>query len=122
MIKIGLIINPMAGVGGPVALKGSDGADIVAEALRRGAKPRANQRARQALEHLSEHRQKFQLVTFVGAMGGELADELGFQYETVGKPLADVTTADDTRALAQALVDEALEVGREDGLLLTHGA
>ncbi|MFA4929863.1 MAG: hypothetical protein WC558_15210, partial [Patulibacter sp.] len=34
--RIGLLVNPVAGVGGPLGLKGSDGPEIQAEAGRRG--------------------------------------------------------------------------------------
>ena len=44
MFRLGFIINPVAGIGGAVGLKGSDG--MVAEALARGAIPRAQDRAR----------------------------------------------------------------------------
>jgi predicted polyphosphate/ATP-dependent NAD kinase len=42
MFRLGLIINPVAGIGGAVGLKGSDG--MVAEALARGAVPKARER------------------------------------------------------------------------------
>ena len=53
MFKLGLIVNPLAGVGGSVALKGSDGADTARQALALGAVPRAGERAVQALQALN---------------------------------------------------------------------
>ena len=40
-LVLGVLVNPFAGVGGAVGLKGSDGSDTREEALRRGATPRA---------------------------------------------------------------------------------
>lgn len=39
MFRLGFIINPVAGIGGAVGLKGSDG--VVDEAIARGAVPKA---------------------------------------------------------------------------------
>ena len=47
--KLGLIVNPVAGLGGSVALKGGDGADTAKEAMALGAEPKANLRTRAAL-------------------------------------------------------------------------
>ena len=49
-LTIGLIINPYAGIGGAVAMKGSDGKAIRDAALARGAELKAGARAKQALD------------------------------------------------------------------------
>ena len=67
MFRLGLIINPIAGIGGAVGLKGSDG--MVAEALARGAMPKARERARQALLPLCSLTDQFELLTVAGEMG-----------------------------------------------------
>ncbi|MFD4959478.1 hypothetical protein, partial [Microbacterium sp. NPDC058389] len=42
---IGLVVNPVAGVGGPAGLAGSDGADVQSLAAARGSSARAGARA-----------------------------------------------------------------------------
>ena len=49
-MRLGVLINPWAGVGGPAGLKGSDGADIAQRAIERGATPLAAKRTHQVLE------------------------------------------------------------------------
>jgi predicted polyphosphate/ATP-dependent NAD kinase len=66
-MNIGFIINPWAGVGGSVALKGSDGAVTRAEALARGAIPRAQDRAAVMLQAFLQHWQTRQAVTWFTA-------------------------------------------------------
>ena len=55
-MKIGLIVNPMAGIGGSAALKGSDGKEIQKLAIERGAKPKANDRAGEVFEILKSEK------------------------------------------------------------------
>ena len=76
MKKLGLIINPIAGMGGSVGLKGTD--NTAAEAFRRGAVPRAGDRAKAALSELLPAREEILVYTCPGAMGGDTAKEMGF--------------------------------------------
>ena len=77
MKKLGLLINPVAGMGGSVGLKGPD--HMGEEAIRRGAKPRANDRVRQALKELLEIKNKLEIVTCPGDMGEDTAKSMGFR-------------------------------------------
>lgn len=84
MKKLGLIVNPVAGVGGRVGLKGSDGPEILRRALERGAVREAPRRARQALERLARVRDHVQVVTWPGEMGEDEARAAGFDPVVVG--------------------------------------
>ena len=79
--KLGLIINPVAGLGGSVALKGSD--NVASEALALGATPKANDRALQALEQLVDYREQVIVLTAPGLMGQDLCVTLGLTYQLV---------------------------------------
>ena len=111
MRRLGFVVNPIAGMGGRVGLKGTDGK--VTEARERGAEPRAPERAREALESLSAHGD-VELVTAGGAMGEALATAVGFECEILTHP-SEETSAEDTRAavreFAAAGVDLVLFVG-----------
>ena len=101
--RIGLIVNPVAGMGGRVGLKGTDGLDILAEARRRGAVPEAGTRTRRALARLAPARDRILLLAAAGAMGEEAARAEGFDPEIVGSP-APETFAEHTRSAARAML------------------
>ncbi len=111
--RLGLIINPLAGLGGSVALKGSDGIEVARQALSLGAVPRAQERTRVALEVLQGL--DLQILTWAGGMGADLAREMGFETRVLGEAKAAPTTAEDTcnaaRALLEARVDLVLFAG-----------
>ena len=67
--RLGLIINPIAGMGGSVGLKGTDG-DLVAKAQAMGAAPVAGPRAVTALTQLSELRKELLVLTCSGDLAG----------------------------------------------------
>jgi predicted polyphosphate/ATP-dependent NAD kinase len=107
---IGLIVNPVAGMGGRVGLKGTDG--VVDEAVKRGATPVAPDKATLMLRALREARDvygaKFQLKWKAagGLMGEQELLEAGWQlgeFEVVYRPPEHSSSAD-TRAACQVLI------------------
>jgi predicted polyphosphate/ATP-dependent NAD kinase len=108
MFKLGLIVNPMAGLGGSVALKGSDG--VAQQALEKGAVPKANLRTQIALNEIADLKDRLQIITCPNHMGESSAKELGFSYQLIdlasGGKLAtssESTSADDTKRAAQII-------------------
>lgn len=100
-IRLGLIVNPLAGIGGRVGLKGSDGQEIQEQALALGAVPQANLRTAQALETLVPFQQDFELLTPPGEMGETVSRQLGFRPRLVSTISSARTTADDTIRAAE---------------------
>lgn len=101
-LKLGLIVNPMAGIGGPVGLKGSDGSQIVAEALARGAVQRAADRAGEALQYLRPWADHIELFCYGGAMGETAIRAADLSCQVVATPQTP-SSAEDTIAAARTL-------------------
>ena len=108
MRRVGLVVNPIAGMGGRVGLKGTD--NKVEEARRRGADPRSPSRAREALAHLHEQPVDVTLYTYGGEMGEAEAVAAGFDPDVVGHPEGEDTTASDTREAVGRLVEADVEL------------
>ncbi len=100
--KMGLIVNPGAGLGGRVGLKGSDGLHVQRKALTLGAVPRALDRAVEALERLRQL-DGLEIVTWAGRMGEDAATACGFSPTIAGAADSDNSTAVDTRAAASEM-------------------
>ncbi len=100
---LGLIVNPIAGMGGSVGLKGTDTAAILSEARARGARPQAATRAAVVLEALAAARPGLGLLAAPGEMGEGIAREAGLNPSVVGAPAEGETGAADTRAAAEAM-------------------
>ncbi|TNF35293.1 MAG: ATP-NAD kinase, partial [Gammaproteobacteria bacterium] len=103
MLKVGLVINPYAGIGGPVALKGSDGAAVREQALALGSLPRAGERTLRALAACREA--PLQWFGCAGAMGEQVFSGAGLPMQVVYQPQQEPTEAVDTRRAAMALCD-----------------
>lgn len=116
LLRVGLVINPLAGLGGPSALKGSDGAEVVAEARRRGAEARAGERAQRCLSSLQDRRERISILTWDGAMGADVARAAGFEPVVLGAPRNAITESEDTRAAVRTLAEAGVDL-----LLFTGG-
>ena len=102
--RIGLLVNPYAGLGGAVGLKGSDGK--AAQALALGAKRRAHPRAVAFLRAL---RTEPTILTAAGAMGEDACAEADLSALVVYAP-QEPSTPDDTTAAARALADAGVDL------------
>ncbi|OJX80303.1 NAD(+)/NADH kinase [Leifsonia sp. 71-9] len=109
-MSVGLVVNPLAGIGGPAGLAGSDGAAVQREALRRGGRPRASSRAVEALRVLAAAHAGAEVLTAAGAMGEDAVREAGLVPRVVYSASASASTStststspDDTARAASAL-------------------
>lgn len=109
MALLGFVINPIAGMGGRVGLKGTD--NVAAEAARRGATPIAQMRALEALRELKQdiageaRPPAIRWLTASGAMGFDALSTAGFAgievvHECPGEPSAHDTKAAVAKFLA----------------------
>ena len=110
LFRIGLIVNPFAGIGGPTALKGSDGKETRELALARGAVKQANNKTARALNEIVGLKDKCEVFTAAGEMGEDVAHSLGLSTQVVYVPAQPQTEADDTQRAAQALLDAQVDI------------
>jgi len=108
--KLGFIINPIAGLGGSVALKGSDGEGIAEQAIALGATPKANSRAEQALALLVPYKDDLIIYTAGGEMGENCARKLGFSVEIIYSSDSDKTTETDTENSVLVLKNIGIDI------------
>jgi len=111
MKRLGLIVNPIAGMGGRCGLKGTDGAEIYARACALGAQPEAPDRAVTALQRITSLDGGVKVLTVSGDMGESEARAVGLETEvlftTDGENL---TTGDDTRRAAQQMAAAGIDL------------
>ena len=80
---IGLIVNPISGMGGSVGLKGTDGKDILKKAIELGGKPDAHKRTDTFLRALEGFESKIKIITCPGYMGELSIKKFNFDYEII---------------------------------------
>lgn len=110
MVRIGLIINPIAGMGGRVGLKGTDGLADQARAL--GARPLAGEKTLRALGGLAARGRTagLCLVAPPGKMGGDAARAAGLPLEILDMDTGEKTQARDTVAAAREMVGQQVDL------------
>ena len=106
MKLIGFIVNPIAGLGGSVGLKGTDG-DLYKLALELGAKPIISNIVNQFLNNL-ECKKKIKFLTAPAQMGEEFLGDSEIDYETIGD-IGDETDANDTKKIANLLLKKNVD-------------
>ena len=107
MKKIGFLINPVAGMGGAVGLKGTDG--TLMEATIRGAVPQAENRAKITLEAL-KNKQNLMFLSPSGRMGEDALKETARERIQVVSHPANDSTALDTKVAAQRFDEEGVDL------------
>jgi predicted polyphosphate/ATP-dependent NAD kinase len=108
-MKMGFIVNPIAGMGGRVGLKGTDG--VLKEAIARGAKPIAPQRAKEFLGKLKEKCENLiEILTCPGIMGGKEASAVGVSVQLLPMKIGKETSAEDTKTAVKMLVNAKVDL------------
>lgn len=132
-LTIGLVLNPLAGVGGPAALKGSDGVDLYKLATKLGYESKVANRVSRTFEMLASCFHEFRVITVSGAMGADLCEkifehqpdfdfEVGVAFELESRLTEPFHTIEATRQLVDAGVDIVLFAGGDGTAINVHDA
>ena len=109
-MKVGLIVNPIAGMGGRVGLKGTDGEAALARARQLHAPQEAPARAVQALQVLASAASDLRILTCPAAMGEDEARDAGLSPTVIVDPPAGPTTSADTRRAAREMARHGVDL------------
>jgi len=108
---VGLLVNPIAGMGGRVGLKGTDG--VVEEAIKRGALPVAPSRAREFLEALMlqfKNPSMLDLLVCPAQMGEDMSRATGIKHRVIKLKVSEKTTSKDTASCVRTLYAEGVRL------------
>ncbi len=103
-------MNPIAGMGGKVGLKGTDGVEILGKAKELGAKPESPQRTREALRLLLPLASEIELITYPADMGEDVALACGFSPHVIGTINVGQTDATDTMRACEDLRSHSVDL------------
>ena len=101
-------MNPIAGIGGRVGLKGSDG-ELSRRAKEFGGVSLAPHRTIETLQEIAYANTDFTIVTYPSEMGESEAVQCGFHPTTLGH-IGEETTAEDTKRAVRELINHGSEL------------
>jgi predicted polyphosphate/ATP-dependent NAD kinase len=111
-VRVGFLVNPIAGMGGRVGLKGTD--DVLEKAIKLGAHPVAPHKAEEMLrEFLKESSDQRNLlwITCAGDMGQNECEKAGIiNTQVIFSPFRKTTSADDTKIACQLFLEQNLDL------------
>ncbi len=106
---LGFIINPIAGMGGAVGLKGTDGQQTLKQAQTLGATPIATKRAQTFLTELLAAKPHLNLIVGAANMGETEAKKLGYTCRVIGETKPK-TTSEDTQTIAKTILEASVDL------------
>ncbi len=112
MKVIGFIINPIAGMGGKVGLKGTDGIEVLREAKRLGAIKESEKKADKTIEYISENLGdlNLEILTCSGEMGENLCKKYNLNYKTIDNDIEDTQDYKLTEMAAKIMMENNVEL------------
>ncbi|MEM2875623.1 MAG: ATP-NAD kinase family protein [Candidatus Bathyarchaeia archaeon] len=109
MNRIGFIVNPIAGMGGAVGLKGTDGRETYLKAVSLGARPIAPKRAEAFLSEIKSLEKNVEIYSGAASMGEYNAERCGFKPRVVGERKEE-TSSEDTKKTASMMKDLQVDI------------
>ncbi|MFK7977077.1 MAG: ATP-NAD kinase family protein [Halioglobus sp.] len=110
-LKVGFFINPLAGAGGALAMKGSDSVALKDEVAKAGVLPsRSAERAQRALKALEPHAEQFEFLCWGGAMGEDALADTAIRYSVLGHAKTSPSEASDTQAAVETMLSAGAQI------------
>jgi len=110
MSRLGFVVNPIAGMGGRVGLKGTDGREILEKARELGATPISPARAVEALLVIRELCENLEIITYPGEMGENVAVSCGYTPMVLGSISGGNTTGKDTKRAVEEMIESGVDL------------
>ncbi len=108
---LGVIVNPIAGMGGRVGLKGTDGPEALQQAISLGAEPEAPGRVTTALKQLKALAPGVRLLTCPGSMGEDAVRDADLEAAVLEVfPEPGETGPEDTEKAAREMISGGIDL------------